>query len=467
MSHSKSPASANLDNVYDTNDANTTTDVTVHTDKGLYIDPEALSAHLPALSYRDSALYIDNVSVSTLAKQYDTPCYVYSKQAILEVYQAYTQSFAALDHRVCYAVKANSNLAVLGILATAGAGFDIVSRGELMRVLAAGGQASRVVYSGVGKTRIDIEFALNQGISCFNVESISELSLINEVAAQLDKRAPISLRVNPDVDANTHPYISTGLKDNKFGIAHDKAVDVYSQAAAMSHIDIVGIDCHIGSQLTEVAPFVAALDKLIELIQSLRDRGIELSHVDLGGGLGVRYIDESPISIDNFAQALLPKLKALNLKVFFEPGRSMVANAGILLTHVEVLKPTDHKNFAIVDAAMNDLIRPALYQAEMAVIPQTLPANGIHHANTQAWDIVGAICETGDFLAKDRLLALATGDVLAITGAGAYGFTMSSNYNSRPRAAEVMVSDAQHQLVGKRETIEDLYANEQLWQANS
>ncbi|MGM8937314.1 diaminopimelate decarboxylase [Psychrobacter sp. K31L] len=439
--------------------------VTTQTEQGLYIDPNALTAHLPALHYRDDALYMEQVSVAALAKHYGTPCYVYSKQAILDVYQAYTDSFSSLKHQVCYAVKANSNLAVLGILAQAGAGFDIVSRGELMRVLAAGGKAARVVFSGVGKTRGDIEYALTQGIGCFNVESISELTLINDVAQQLDKPAPISLRVNPDVDANTHPYISTGLKDNKFGIAHEDAAAVYQQAAELSHIDIVGIDCHIGSQLTEVEPFVAALDKIIELVHSLRDKGIELRHIDLGGGLGVRYIDETPVSIDEFAEALLPKLSALGLTVFFEPGRSIVANAGILLTTVDVLKPTEHKNFAIVDAAMNDLIRPALYQAEMAVIPEMLPQNGLDTDGTQPWDIVGAICETGDFLAKDRLLSLATGDVLAITGAGAYGFTMSSNYNSRPRASEVMVANDRHQLIRKRETTEALYADETLWQA--
>ncbi|WP_025651917.1 MULTISPECIES: diaminopimelate decarboxylase [unclassified Psychrobacter] len=440
--------------------------VTTQTEQGLYVDPQALTAHLPALHYRDDALYMEQVSVAALAKHYGTPCYVYSKQAILDVYQAYTDSFASLTHQVCYAVKANSNLAVLGVLAQAGAGFDIVSRGELMRVLAAGGHASKVVFSGVGKTKSDIEYALTQGIGCFNVESISELTLINEVAQQLDKAAPISLRVNPDVDAKTHPYISTGLKDNKFGIAHEDAVAVYQQAAELSHIDIVGIDCHIGSQLTEVAPFVAALDKIIELVHSLRDKGIELRHIDLGGGLGVRYIDETPVSIDEFAEALLPKLSALGLTVLFEPGRSIVANAGILLTTVDVLKPTEHKNFAIVDAAMNDLIRPALYQAEMAVIPETLPNKGLDTDGTQPWDIVGAICETGDFLAKDRLLSLATDDVLAITGAGAYGFAMSSNYNSRPRASEVMVSGNLHQLIRKRETIEALYADETLWQAD-
>ncbi|MGO2340438.1 MAG: diaminopimelate decarboxylase, partial [Psychrobacter sp.] len=334
------------------------TTITTQTEQGLYINPEALTAHLPALHYHNGRLHMEQVNVDDVVKHYGTPCYVYSKQAILDVYQAYTDSFSSLPHQVCYAVKANSNLAVLGVLAQAGAGFDIVSRGELMRVLAAGGDAARVVFSGVGKTCDDIEYALNQGIGCFNVESISELSLINEVAQQLDKPAPISLRVNPNVDAKTHPYISTGLKDNKFGIAHEDAVAVYEQAAAMSHIDIVGIDCHIGSQLTEVEPFVAALDKVIELVHSLREKGIELRHIDLGGGLGVRYIDETPVSMDEFAAALLPKLSELGLTVFFEPGRSIVANAGVLLTRVDVLKPTEHKNFAIVDAAMNDLIRP-------------------------------------------------------------------------------------------------------------
>lgn len=454
MSHSELP----------TGESVTVESVTTQTEQGLHVDPKTLTNHLPALHYRDEALYIEQVSIETIAKQYGTPCYVYSKQAILDVYQAYTNSFASLDHQICYAVKANSNLAVLNVLAQAGAGFDIVSRGELMRVVAAGAKASRVVFSGVGKTYGDIEYALTQGIGCFNVESISELTLINEVAQTLDKSAPISLRVNPNVDAKTHPYISTGLKDNKFGITHEDALAVYQQAAALSHIDIVGIDCHIGSQLTEVEPFVAALDKLIELIHSLREHGIELRHIDLGGGLGVRYIDESPVSIEEFAAALLPKLSALGLTVFFEPGRSIVANAGVLLTQVDVLKPTAHKNFAIVDAAMNDLIRPALYQAEMAVIPNVLPNAGLDTNGTKAWDIVGAICETGDFLAKNRLLSLAEGDILAITGAGAYGFTMSSNYNSRPRASEVMVSEDRHQLIRKRETIESLYANEILWQ---
>lgn len=432
--------------------------------QALVIDAQALVDCLPALHYSHDALCIEDVSVDTLVAQYDTPCYVYSKEAILDVYQAYSDSFAALDHQICYAVKANSNLAVLGVLAEAGAGFDIVSAGELARVLAAGGDPSRVVFSGVGKSLADIRYALESGIACFNVESASELEMIQSVAEQMGVQAAISLRVNPNVDAGTHPYISTGLKDNKFGIAHDKAIEVYQQAASLPNIVIKGIDCHIGSQLTEVEPFLAALDKILELIAELREQGIELEHIDLGGGLGVQYIDETPVSIADFAAALLPKLTQLGLSVWLEPGRSMVANAGVLLTKVEVLKPTEHKNFAIVDAAMNDLIRPALYQAQMAVIPTVLPNAQMVKEQARTWDIVGAICETGDFLAKDRVLSLSVGDILAITGAGAYGFVMSSNYNTRPRAAEVMVSNGQHQLIRPREQVTELFASERMWQ---
>lgn len=432
--------------------------------QSIAIDPKALVNELPELHYKEASLCLEDVSMSALAEAYGTPCYVYSKAAILGTYQAYSDSFASVPHQICYAVKANSNLAVLGVLAEAGAGFDIVSAGELARVIAAGGEPSKVVFSGVGKSADEIRYALEVGIGCFNVESISELSLLQSVAAEMTKTAAISLRVNPDVDAGTHPYISTGLKDNKFGIAHEKAVEVYQQAAKMPNIQIKGIDCHIGSQLTEVAPFLDALDKLIELIESLRQVGIELEHIDLGGGLGVQYIDESPISIQDFAAALLPKLNVLGLTVFFEPGRSIVANAGVLLTQVDVLKPTEHKNFAIVDAAMNDLIRPALYQAEMAVIPAELSNLESNADNMRTWEIVGAVCETGDFLAKGRALSLSVGDVLVVTGAGAYGFVMSSNYNTRPRAAEVMVSEDQHQLIRPRERVKDLFATERLWQ---
>ncbi len=433
-----------------------------HTANGLRINPESFVKKLPTLSYQQGLLAIEEVSTQQLVQQYGTPLYVYSKKAVLEAYQAYSDSFAEIDHQICYAVKANSNLAVLKVLAQAGAGFDLVSSGELARVLAAGADPSKIVFSGVGKTVAEMKAALQAGIGCFNVESLSELDTLNTVAAELQVKAPISIRVNPDVDAKTHPYISTGLKDNKFGISHDVAIKAYKYADSLQHLNIVGIDCHIGSQLTEIDPFVAALDKVCELIESLKQQGIELEHVDLGGGLGVLYIDEQVAEVSEFANALLPKLKQLGLKVLFEPGRSIVANAGVLLTKVEVLKPTEHKNFAIVDAAMNDLIRPALYQAEMAVIPmRSEPKEGTEE---QSWDIVGAVCETGDFLAKKRLLSLAVGDILAITGAGAYGFVMSSNYNSRPRPAEVMVSGDKHQVVRKRETIEQLFEAESFFE---
>lgn len=429
-----------------------------HTPDGLRINAESFVKKLPTLSYQQGVLSIEDVSAQQLVEQYGTPLYVYSKKAILEAYQAYSDSFAEIDHQVCYAVKANSNLAVLKVLAEAGAGFDLVSSGELARVLAVGADPKKIVFSGVGKTVAEMKAALQAGIGCFNVESLSELDRLNEVAAEMQVKAPISIRVNPDVDAKTHPYISTGLKDNKFGISHDVAVEAYKHANSLANLQIVGIDCHIGSQLTEIDPFVAALDKVCELIDALKQAGIELDHIDLGGGLGVIYIDEQVAEVSEFANALLPKLKQLGLKVFFEPGRSIVANAGVLLTQVEVLKPTEHKNFAIVDAAMNDLIRPALYQAEMAVIPVNSQPQS--QTQEQSWDIVGAVCETGDFLAKKRLLSLAVGEVLAITGAGAYGFVMSSNYNSRPRPAEVMVSADKHQVVRKRETIEQLFDTE-------
>lgn len=432
------------------------------TESGLRIQPEAFVKQLPSLSYEKAGLTIESVSTAELVKQYGTPLYVYSKKAILDAYTAYADSFSDINHQVCFAVKANSNLAVLGVLAKAGAGFDLVSAGELARVMAVGADPKKVVFSGVGKSVADITAGLEAGIGCFNVESLSELDTINKIAQDMGMQAPISIRVNPNVDAKTHPYISTGLKDNKFGISHDIAVEAYKYANSLDGLNIVGIDCHIGSQLTEIDPFVAALDKVCELIDALKAEGVELEHIDLGGGLGVLYIDEQVAEVSEFAAALLPKLQQLGLKVVFEPGRSIVANAGVLLTAVEVLKPTEHKNFAIVDAAMNDLIRPALYQAEMAVIPAQIPSADVQE---QSWDIVGAICETGDFLAKKRLLSLAVGDVLAITGAGAYGFVMASNYNSRPRPAEVMVSADKHQLVRQRETIAQLFETESLWQA--
>lgn len=433
-----------------------------YADDTLHIDANKLIQALPFIDYHDGLLHIDGVSSKTLIDTYGTPLYVYSKHALLANYTAYVESFSALnDVQICYAVKANSNLAVLSTLAKAGAGFDIVSVGELHRVIKAGGDVSRVVYSGVGKTAQDIQIALQAGVGCFNVEAISELDVINHVAKMLGKTAPISIRINPDVDAKTHPYISTGMKDNKFGITHQMALSAYEYAKSLENIKIVGIDCHIGSQLTEVQPFVDALDKVIELIEELHDHGIRLQHIDLGGGLGVRYVDENPVSVHDFAEALLPKLLVLqtkyNLGLYLEPGRNIAANAGVLLTTVDVLKPTEHRNFAIVDASMSELIRPALYESVMAIIPTKLDADD---ADMKVWDVVGTVCESSDFLGKNRALALQVGDVLAITGAGAYGFTMSSNYNSRPRPAEVMVDGGLHRLVRMRESMEDLWRGE-------
>lgn len=429
----------------------------------LMIDPQALTEHLPFIDYQDGELFIDNVSTKTLTDTYGTPLYVYSKNALLANYQAYVDSFAPLKAlKICYAVKSNSNLAVLATLAKAGAGFDIVSVGELARVLKAGGQAHTVIYSGVGKTKSDITTALNAGIGCFNVEAISEIHLISEVASELGKVAPIALRINPDVDAKTHPYISTGLKDNKFGISHEEALDAYRLAKSLPNLNIIGIDCHIGSQLLEVQPFVDALDKMIELIDALADIGITLKHIDLGGGLGVRYTHETPPNMAEFAQALLPKLLHLEntygLGLHLEPGRNISANAGVLLTNVDVLKPTEHKNFAIVDASMSELIRPALYGSVMAVIPTDLSAKD----TPKTWDIVGSVCESSDFLAKNRTLSLQAGDTLAITGAGAYGFVMANNYNTRPRPAEVLCHDGTHRLIRSRETLDDLWRGEHL-----
>lgn len=427
----------------------------------LVIDPRTHVADLPFLHYQDDTLFIDNVSTKTLVQTYGTPLYVYSKNALLANYQAYVDSFSPLsDVQICYAVKANSNLAVLATLARAGAGFDIVSAGELARVLKAGGQADKVVYSGVGKTKSDIATALNAGVGCFNVEAVSELELISQVAGQLNKTAPIALRINPDVDAKTHPYISTGLKDNKFGISHDNALDAYRFAKSLPNLDIIGIDCHIGSQLTDTTPFVDALDKVIELIDELYEMDISLRHVDLGGGLGVRYTDETVATISEYAQALLPKLLILQEKyglgLHLEPGRNICANAGVLLTNVDVLKPTTHKNFAIVDASMCELMRPALYGSVMAVIPADLTTA----PTPQVWDVVGSVCESSDFLAKNRQLSLQVGDTLAITGAGAYGFVMASNYNSRPRPAEVLCDDGTHRMVRQRESLDDLWRGE-------
>jgi len=408
--------------------------------------------------YKNGQLSAENVAVSTIAEQFGTPTYIYSRATLERHWHAFDSAFEGMPHSVCYAVKANSNLAVLNVLARLGSGFDIVSAGELARVLAAGGRADRSVFSGVGKTVAEIQYALQQGVRCFNVESIAELSRINDVAADLNLRAPISIRVNPDVDAQTHPYISTGLKENKFGIAIELAEEVYQQAHAMDHLDVVGIDCHIGSQLTTVSPFVDALKRVLALIDALADQGIELSHLDIGGGLGITYKNETPPSPAEYSAALRDLLEDRDLEILLEPGRAIAGNAGILVTQVEYLKPTEDRHFAIVDAAMNDLLRPALYQSWQEIQPVAENSS----AQMQQYDIVGPICETGDFLGKDRPLAIEAGDLLAIRSAGAYGFTMSSNYNSRPRTAEIMVDGDTVHLVRERESIESLYAGEHL-----
>ncbi|WP_285426520.1 diaminopimelate decarboxylase [Pseudomonas sp. efr-133-TYG-103a] len=412
---------------------------------------------MDAFNYRDGELFAEGVALSAIAERFGTPTYVYSRAHIEAQYRAYADALSGMPHLVCFAVKANSNLGVLNVLARLGAGFDIVSRGELERVLAAGGQADKIVFSGVGKTRDDMRRALEVGVHCFNVESTDELERLQVVAAEMGVRAPISLRVNPDVDAGTHPYISTGLKENKFGIAIADAEDVYIRAAQLPNLEVIGVDCHIGSQLTTLSPFVDALDRLLDLVDRLSECGIQLRHLDLGGGLGVRYRDEEPPLAGDYIKAVRERLEGRDLALMFEPGRFIVANAGVLLTRIEYLKHTEHKDFAIVDAAMNDLIRPALYQAWMDV-KAVKPRDGA----ARAYDIVGPICETGDFLAKERELALAEGDLLTVNSAGAYGFVMSSNYNTRGRTAEVLVDGDQAFEVRRRETVTELFAGESL-----
>jgi len=407
--------------------------------------------------YKNNRLCAEQVDLSALAAEHGTPLYVYSRATLERHWHAFNDALADRPHLVCYAVKANSNLAVLNVLARLGSGFDIVSIGELERVLAAGGDPAKVVFSGVGKRSLEIRRALQVGIRCFNVESLSELERINTVAQQEGVIAPVSLRVNPDVDAKTHPYISTGLKENKFGIAVDQALAAYQQADSLPHLQVVGIDCHIGSQLTEIAPFVDALKRVLALVKKIEAAGIEIQHLDLGGGLGICYDDEEPPEPRDWAEALNAVLGDLDKEIIIEPGRAIAGNAGVLLTEVEFLKPTESHNFAIVDAAMNDLLRPALYQAWQAIVP-LLPREG----KKERYDVVGPICETGDFLGKGRELCLQQGDRLAIRSAGAYGFTMSSNYNSRPRAAEVMVDGEQVHLIREREKFEQLVAGERL-----
>lgn len=407
-------------------------------------------------NYRNGSLYAEDVNLITLANTYGTPCYVYSRATLERHWHAFDKRLQNGPHLICYAVKANSNLAVLNILARLGSGFDIVSGGELERVLRAGGQPDKIVFSGVGKTVAEMRRALEVGIRCFNVESESELRRLNQVAGEMGKMAPISLRVNPDVDAKTHPYISTGLKENKFGIDVNIATEVYIEAAALPNLKIIGIDCHIGSQLTQMAPFVEALQRVIRLVEILANLGIHLQHIDIGGGLGVRYCDETPPEPEQYVQALNQVLDNKPYEIILEPGRAIVANAGILLTKVEYLKKTANKYFAIVDAAMNDLLRPAMYNAWQEILPvQPRPNEPM-----QNYDIVGPICETGDFLGKNRKLALREGDLLAVRTCGAYGFTMSSNYNSRPRAAELMVDGERVTIVRQRETIDYLLALE-------
>ncbi|EXI69692.1 MAG: Diaminopimelate decarboxylase [Candidatus Accumulibacter adjunctus] len=411
---------------------------------------------MSAFARSDGVLYAEGVSLAAIAERFGTPCWVYSRHALEAALDEFQGELAGTDALVCYAVKANSNLAVLDVLARRGAGFDIVSGGELKRVLAAGADPRRIVFSGVGKSAGEMGLALRAGILCFNVESAAELDRLDAVAGELGKVAPVSLRVNPDVDARTHPYVSTGLKENKFGVAYEDALPLYRRAARLANLRVSGIDCHIGSQLLDAAPFVEALEKILLLIDRLATEGIALEHIDLGGGLGIRYRDEAPPAVRDYLQPLLAQLRGRKLRVILEPGRRLVGNAGVLLTRVEYLKPGDAKSFAIVDAAMNDLARPALYGSWHEIVP-VVPRQG----PVRPWEIVGPVCESGDFLGRGRELALAAGDLLAIMSAGAYSMSMSSNYNSRPRAAEVLVDGEHAHLVRRRETVEELYALEE------
>ena len=408
-------------------------------------------------SYKDGQLFAEDVAVKDIASQYQTPLYIYSRATLERHWHAFNNAIGEHPHLICYAVKANSNLGVLSVLAKLGSGFDIVSGGELARVIEAGGSADKVVFSGVGKKSDEIRYALEQGIMCFNVESESELHRINEVAGSVNMKAPISLRINPDVDAKTHPYISTGLKANKFGIARERAIATYELAASLPNLKVVGMDCHIGSQLTEIGPFVDALERLLILIDELADRGITIEHLDVGGGLGVTYDDEEPPHPKAYAAAMAEKMAGRDhLKLILEPGRAIAANAGILVTEVEFIKQGEEKNFAIVDAAMNDLLRPALYSAWQNIIPVKQQSN----APTRSYDIVGPVCETGDFIGKDRALAIHPKDLLAVRSAGAYGFAMASNYNSRCRPCEIMVDGNKAIVVREREILKDLWKGE-------
>jgi diaminopimelate decarboxylase len=409
-------------------------------------------------NYQNDELFAEDVSVQDIVYKYGSPCYIYSRATLERHWHAFDRAFGDQAHLICYAVKANSNIAILNLLARLGSGFDIVSLGEMERVLTAGGDPQKIVFSGVGKREDEILAALKIGIRCFNIEVSDELDRINRLAGQLGVIAPVSFRVNPDVDAKTHPYISTGLKENKFGIDIEQALSEYRRAAALPHINVIGIDCHIGSQLIETRPFLDALDRVLNLVSTLKAEGIALHHLDLGGGLGIRYKDEQPPEPADYIGAVLEHLGANDFEILLEPGRAIVGNAGILVTQVEYLKPTAHKNFAIVDAAMNDLVRPSLYSAWQDIIPVKRQSQ----APEMRWDIVGPVCETGDFLGKERMLKIAQGDLLAIRSSGAYGFSMSSNYNSRPRVAELMVDGSNLHLIRARETIAQLWTGEQL-----
>jgi diaminopimelate decarboxylase len=414
----------------------------------------------PFLAREAGELRLEGHSLRELAARFGTPLYVYSRGAMRAAAQSYQRALAGRRHLVCYAMKANSSLAVLQTFAELGCGFDIVSGGELARVLAAGGDPSKIVFSGVGKTRAEMRQALQAGVRCFNVESLPELDTLNAEALALGQRAPVSLRVNPDVDAGTHPYISTGLKGNKFGIAHREALAAYRHAASLPGLHVVGIDCHIGSQITQIAPFIDALDRVLDLVEAVEAAGIPIHHVDVGGGLGITYTDETPPDAGLMVRAVLQRMDQRGhgqRELLLEPGRSLVGNAGVLLTEALVLKPGEVKNFCIVDAAMNDLMRPAMYEAWMAIVPCVMRSGP-----TLSWDIVGPVCESGDWLGRDRLLAVEPGDILAVLSAGAYGMAMASNYNTRPRAAEVMVDGDQVHLIREREAVASLFANERL-----
>ena len=411
----------------------------------------------PHIAYNTQQLMVEGVAAADLAQQHGTPLFVYSKAAMLGALAAYQRGFAGRRAQICYAMKANSSLAVLQVFARAGCGFDIVSGGELQRVLAAGGDAAKVIFSGVGKTRAEMQQALDAGIGCFNVESDAELDVLSAVAVAAGKKAPVSIRVNPNVDPKTHPYISTGLKGNKFGVAHEDAVRIYQRAAGLPGLHVVGIDCHIGSQITDETPYLDALDRVLDLVAAIEAAGVPLHHIDFGGGLGIDYNGDTPPAADALWAQLLAKVDARGFgdrQLMIEPGRSIVGNAGVCLTEVLYLKPGEQKNFLIVDAAMNDLPRPALYQAFHRIVPLQLPAAG---ANASTWDVVGPVCESGDWLGHDRALAAQPGELLAVLSAGAYSMSMASNYNTRPRAAEVLVSGDTARVVRQRETVADLW----------